>query len=376
MGKHANSEEGNNAESPEKQARRTQDPNATLPDDEDTTLEDSMESMHDATGSPNDQVGMQTRQASVDRATPGSSAFSATPGTSQSARTGTPAPGPGGQQGDSDGEEATDIIRVNEALHICGGAQSQKAPDLNNIAPRLGQDIQVIDDELDLESADYDCLPVRPDEASLKRLTHKELLPPPSSHPVPLDLQIDLDAPEFVANQRIEFLVIMKKIGDRHTPWGFPDLAVLQALLDHVREVCDHDQIMAVALWVRVDASQIATMMLSTINLPLMNKIRHAIRCYDKVDQYKFETYAKISFIKKYGITMYVPANNASVRPARILRTLAFKYPALRCKLRIVHKSVFTDDPPNRPAGKRSRIGDTIVLLDGPELQARQLRAV
>ena len=122
---------------------------------------------------------------------------------------------------------------------------------------------------------------------------------------------------------------------------------------------------------VRVDAAQIATMMLSTINLPLMNKVRHAIRCYDKVDQHKFETYAKISFIKKYGITMYVPANNASVRPARILRTLAFKYPALRCKLRIVHKSVFTDDPPNRPAGKRSRIGDTIVLLDGPELQAR-----
>ena len=85
----------------------------------------------------------------------------------------------------------------------------------------------------------------------------------------------------------------------------------------------------------------------------------------------KFETYAKISFIKKYGITMYAPSNNASVNPARILRTLAFKYPALRCKLRIVHKSTFTDDPPNHPVGKRSRIGDTIILLDGPELNAR-----
>ena len=128
---------------------------------------------------------------------------------------------------------------------------------------------------------------------------------------------------------------------------------------------------MVVALWVRVDAAGIATMMLSTVNLPLMTKVRHAIRCYTQVPGYKFETYAKISFIKKYGITMYIPANNASVKPARILRTLAFKYPVLRCKLRIVHKSTFTDDPPNHPPGKRSRIGDVIVLLDGPDLNDR-----
>ena len=59
------------------------------------------------------------------------------------------------------------------------------------------------------------------------------------------------------------------------------------------------------------------------------------------------------------------------MKPARILRTLAFKYPALRCKLRIVHKSTFTDNPPNQQPGKRSRIGDVIVLLDGPELNDR-----
>ena len=39
--------------------------------------------------------------------------------------------------------------------------------------------------------------------------------------------------------------------------------------------------------------------------------------------------------------------------------------------MRIVHKSVFTDDPPNHPAGKRSRIGDIIILLDGPDLNER-----
>ena len=50
---------------------------------------------------------------------------------------------------------------------------------------------------------------------------------------------------------------------------------------------------------------------------------------------------------------------------------VAFKYPALRCKLRIVHKSTFTDNPPNQPPGKRSRIGDVIILLDGLELNDR-----
>ena len=35
---------------------------------------------------------------------------------------------------------------------------------------------------------------------------------------------------------------------------------------------------------------------------------------------------------------------------------------------RQVHASTFTDNPPNHPPGKRSRIGDTIVLLDGQAL--------
>ena len=54
-------------------------------------------------------------------------------------------------------------------------------------------------------------------------MTAAELLPPPSSYPVPLDLTVDPDAPEFVSSQRIEFLVIMKKEGDSAEPWGFPD---------------------------------------------------------------------------------------------------------------------------------------------------------
>ena len=120
-----------------------------------------------------------------------------------------------------------------------------------------------------------------------------------------------------------------------------------------------------------MDDSNIASMMLSTINLPLMEQVRHAIRIYTGVAGHKFESYAKSSFVKKYGITMYLPANQAGFKDTRILRTLAYKYPALRCKMRIIHKSTFLSDPPNHPPGKRSRIGDSILLLDGEELNER-----
>ena len=112
-------------------------------------------------------------------------------------------------------------------------------------------------------------------------------------------------------------------------------------------------------------------MMLSTVNLPLMAKVRHSIRIYSGHAGYKFESYAKSSFVKKYGITMYIPANQSGFKDTRLLRTIAYKYPALRCKMRIIHKSTFLTDPPNHPVGKRSRIGDAILLLDGEELNER-----
>ena len=39
--------------------------------------------------------------------------------------------------------------------------------------------------------------------------------------------------------------------------------------------------------------------------------------------------------------------------------------------MRIIHMSTFLSDPPNHPPGKRSRIGDAILLLDGEELNER-----
>ena len=133
------------------------------------------------------------------------------------------------------------MAKVEEACFILGGMQSQKAPDLDNLPTRIGQNIIPEDKFLDFESADFDNLPVRPEESTLRRLTAAELLPPPSSYPVPLDLDVDPDAPEFVSSQRIEFLVIMKKEGADAEPWGFPNKDQLQALFDHCRDICDHD---------------------------------------------------------------------------------------------------------------------------------------
>ena len=130
---------------------------------------------------------------------------------------------------------------------------------------------------LDYEFEDFS-IPTRPDGSTIRRITQTELLPPPSSGPVPLDLVVDPSAPEFVSQQRIKFLVLMKSESDCTLPWGFPDKDTLQKLLAHVRETCDHDQITEVALWSRVDASNIASMMLSSVNLQLMEQVRHSIR--------------------------------------------------------------------------------------------------
>ena len=68
---------------------------------------------------------------------------------------------------------------------------------------------------------------------------------------------------------------------------------------------------------------------------------------------------------------MYIPRDNANRNVNRILRTLFYKYPDLKCKLRILTTSTFTDDPPNKLPGQRSKVGDKIVLMDGDELSAK-----
>ena len=109
--------------------------------------------------------------------------------------------------------------------------------------------------------------------------------------------------------------------------------------------------------------------MLNTINLTLLQAIRHEIRVYGGLQGYCFETYNKAQFVQKYGITCYVPKDYACIAPSRLLRTLFYKYPNLYTKeIRLISKSTFTSDPPGHPTGRRSRIGDGILLFDSPAL--------
>ena len=102
--------------------------------------------------------------------------------------------------------------------------------------------------------------------------------------------------------------------------------------------------------------------------------MRHEIRTYSKIPECKFETYGKSQFVQKSGISIYVPREHAQLKPLRLMRSLMYKNKELRVtKFTHVTTTVFESDPPNKPAGKRSRIGDCIMLFDSQEL-AEKLR--
>ena len=108
--------------------------------------------------------------------------------------------------------------------------------------------------------------------------------------------------------------------------------------------------------------------MLSTLNLTLMNQVRHKIRSFDQVDGYAFETYNKRQFVKRFGISMYVTKENAAIPFKRLFRNLIYRYPGLKCPLELINRATFKDNPPNYDRTKCSRIGDVIYLIDSPML--------
>ena len=65
---------------------------------------------------------------------------------------------------------------------------------------------------------------------------------------------------------------------------------------------------------------------------------------------------------------MYITRENAGLPFKRIMRTLFYKNPGIKCSFEAINVSKFIDDPPNYNPSKRSRIGDLIYLIDSPEL--------
>ena len=266
-----------------------------------------------------------------------------------------------------------DLLQVRQAVELAGGLVAQKAPDLDKMKPRVGQDLEVLNEVLDI--GEQILAPDRPEEQSLHRLTSRDLLPPASTAPVPLDYEHDPNDHDFVQERRIEFLVMMKSRTNPTAAAQFLTTEKLQELFDYVRNKLDNIQIMDTVLWIRVEkATTISSMMLSTVNYPLFNAVRHEIRLYSNIEGWRIETYEKAEFVKKYGLTMYVPRDNANLCPAKLIRALMFKYPELYTRdITILSWATFTSDPPDMDPSKRSRIGDRILLFDSPSL-AEKLR--
>ena len=262
----------------------------------------------------------------------------------------------------------TDLGKVREAVSLAGGLASNK-PDFEKQKDREGQHVEIVEEWVDFTDETFEDLPERPAENTLRRISLKELLPPATSTPVPLDIEIDVEELSFVANQRIEFLVLMRKDGDTKKSWGFPSETQLLKMYNHVRDVADHDMIMDVCLWCRVDPKTgIASIMLSTVTLPLFKRIRHEIRIYGGFPGFKCETYSKITFMQRYGVTLYVPKEVSGMNEKRLFKTLFRKYRYLNVRFQILTRTTFTKDHPDKLPHKRSRIGDRILLLDGPAL--------
>ena len=214
----------------------------------------------------------------------------------------------------------------------------------------------------------------RPDESTLPKVDFKDLLPPASSTAVPKDFQFDPSLPEYVKEQKIEFLLVQKPL-ESTTAWSFPSEENMHKIWNHVRNKLDSDYILDVCLWCRFEKSTgITSFMLSTVNLPVMAEVRHEIRAYQEIEGLKFETYNKSLFIKRYGISMYLPKEQAGLTPQRILRAIFYKHRDLYTRnVKLLSKHRFESNAPGYQIGQRSRIGDAIVLFDSAEL-AEKLR--
>ena len=161
-----------------------------------------------------------------------------------------------------------DLLEVRQAVENAGGLVSQKPPDLEKQKARVGQELEILNEALDIGDEMY--IPERPAEHTLPKLTSKDLLPPSSTAPVPIDYEHGEYDHEYVQERRIEFLVMKKSKTDKKIPAGFLDEEELQALFDTVRNSVDDIQIMDTVLWIRVDkATTISSMMLCTINYRL-----------------------------------------------------------------------------------------------------------
>ena len=101
-----------------------------------------------------------------------------------------------------------DLKLVQAALIQAGGAKTQKPPTEDNLYAGKGQNVKLFNNNYTMDA--FEDIPDRPPEDTLPKLTQTDFLPPASTAIVPLDYQVDPNAPAFVREQNVEFLVLMK----------------------------------------------------------------------------------------------------------------------------------------------------------------------
>ena len=166
----------------------------------------------------------------------------------------------------------------------------------------------------------------------------------------------------------------MRDNQDVNAPWAFPNYEMMEDLYDSIMSelVIDEPNVFDVAITYGVDKSSgMASITLYTLNMPVFNLVRQAIRSYTGKEGYTFESYSKIAFMKQNALTIYVPRKYKWAVYIPLMRKLFDNYHSLISDYQHLYTMTFTADRDDRQPGQRSRIGDKIIVLGGNDLMTK-----
>ena len=267
--------------------------------------------------------------------------------------------------------QAEDRARVQAAIKAKGGLFDKRPINSNRPVPkRKGVDVVQINETVKIDEINIaPAKAPRPDEKTLRRITPAELMPPPSHLPDGMESLHYVQTMSNVQQQNIHFLVLMRPSDNPRGEWIFPSKETLNEMFDKIIDDIDDDDVIKVALSCHVDPEGIATIALSTIDMPIFNQVRNGIAAYTGCTGYVFSTHNKQTFVEKNAATIYIPARHKRYLPKRFWRFFFKEYPALRSTYTVIDQITFTENDPNKP--HVNRIGDTILVVGGEDFLAK-----
>ena len=136
--------------------------------------------------------------------------------------------------------------------------------------------------------------------------------------------------------------------------------------------VIDEPTVFEVAVNYGVDKDTgMATITLCTLNMPVFNLVRTCIRTFEGIEGYSFESYSKIAFMKQNALTIYVPRKYKWAVYIPLMRKLFDNYPQLISDYNHLYTMTFNADRDDLAPGRRSRIGDKIIVIGGAGIMSK-----